>query len=47
MTDADIRRASQSTAYRPEKARRVFDLFAPNNLVRVVKGDNVGTLVTG
>ena len=25
----------------------VFDLFAPNNLVRVVKGDNVGTLVSG
>ena len=25
----------------------VFDLFAPNNLVRVVKGDSVGTLVTG
>jgi uridylate kinase len=25
----------------------VFDLFTPNNLVRVVKGENVGTLVTG
>jgi uridylate kinase len=25
----------------------VFDVFTPNNLVRVVKGDNVGTLVTG
>jgi len=25
----------------------VFDLFAPNNLVRVVKGEDVGTLVTG
>ncbi|MCI0538541.1 MAG: UMP kinase [Verrucomicrobiales bacterium] len=25
----------------------VFDLFTPNNLVRVVKGEKVGTLVTG
>lgn len=25
----------------------VFDLFAPNNLVRVVQGETVGTLVTG
>jgi uridylate kinase len=25
----------------------VFDLFAPNNLVRVVKGETVGTLVAG
>ena len=25
----------------------VFDLFVPNNLVRVVQGENVGTLVTG
>ena len=25
----------------------VFDMFAPNNLVRVIEGDNVGTLVTG
>ena len=25
----------------------VFDLFSPNNLVRVIQGDKVGTIVSG